>query len=44
MLDNGLHGLFRPPLLHCAPPLIIQENELLYGFARLDKALDILDF
>jgi len=44
MLDNGLYGLFRPPLLHCAPPLIIQEHELLDGFARLDKALDTLDF
>jgi len=44
MLDNGLHSLFRPPLLHCAPPLIIQEHELLDGFSRLDNALHILDF
>jgi len=44
MFENGLWGLFRPPLLHCAPPLIISEEELRYGFARLDKALDTLDF
>ncbi|CAE7211192.1 yhxA, partial [Symbiodinium pilosum] len=25
MLDNGLLALFRPPLLHCAPPLTICE-------------------
>lgn len=43
MLDNGLIGLFRPPLLHCAPPLIIEEHELLDGFQRLDKALCALD-
>jgi taurine--2-oxoglutarate transaminase len=41
--DNGLWGLFRPPLLHCAPPLIITEEELRDGFARLDKALSKLD-
>merc|ERR1711876_60159 len=43
MLDNGLWGLFRPPLLHCAPPLIITEAELRDGFQRLDRALDVLD-
>jgi len=43
MFDNGLWGLFRPPLLHCAPPLIITEEELIDGFARLDKALETLD-
>jgi len=44
MFDNGLWGLFRPPLLHCAPPLTITEAELRDGFARLDKALETLDF
>jgi len=44
MLDNGLYGLFRPPLLHCAPPLIIQEHELSDGFSRLDESLKELDF
>jgi adenosylmethionine-8-amino-7-oxononanoate aminotransferase len=43
MFANGLWGLFRPPLLHCAPPLVINEEELRDGFARLDKALDTLD-
>jgi len=44
MFDNGLWGLFRPPLVHCAPPLIITEPELRDGFARLSKALEELDF
>merc|ERR1712203_946858 len=44
MKANGLHGLLRPPLLHCAPPLIIKEDELMEGFSRLDKALNTLDF
>jgi adenosylmethionine-8-amino-7-oxononanoate aminotransferase len=43
MFDNGLWGLFRPPLLHCAPPLVINEEELRDGFARLDAALTALD-
>merc|ERR1719461_864569 len=43
MLDNGLWGLFRPPLLHCAPPLIITEAELREGYRRLSLALEKLD-
>jgi adenosylmethionine-8-amino-7-oxononanoate aminotransferase len=43
MFEHGLWGLFRPPLLHCAPPLIITEAELRDGFARLDRALNTLD-
>mmetsp|Transcript_41396 Transcript_41396/g.96195 ORF Transcript_41396/g.96195 Transcript_41396/m.96195 type:complete len:545 (+) Transcript_41396:71-1705(+) len=43
MFDHGLFGLFRPPLLHCSPPLIISEDELRDGFGRLTKALDVLD-
>ena len=34
MFENGLWGLFRPPLLHCAPPLVSLSqaltNQLLY--------------
>jgi len=44
MLDEGLMGLFRPPLLHCAPPLVIQEDELRDGFQRLDRALCVADW
>jgi len=43
MLENGLMGLFRPPLLHCCPPLVITEPELRDGFERLSKALETLD-
>jgi len=43
MFDEGLWGLFRPPLVHCAPPLIITEAELRDGFARLDRALTKMD-
>lgn len=41
--EQGLIGLLRPPLLHVAPPLVITEEELLEGFERQDKALDVLD-
>lgn len=40
---NGLSGLHRYPHIHCAPPLIITEEELLDGFQRLDKTLSTLD-
>ncbi|GKY93251.1 hypothetical protein MPSEU_000292800 [Mayamaea pseudoterrestris] len=40
---NGLMGLLRPPHLHVAPPLVISEDELIDGFERQDKALDVLD-
>lgn len=43
MRENGLFGLFRPPLLHCCPPLVITEEQLLDGFERLSKALTVLD-
>lgn len=43
MFEHGLWGLFRPPLLHCAPPLVINEAELRDGFSRLDKALASLN-
>jgi len=43
MRENGLISLFRPPLLHCAPPLVITEAELRDGFRRLSQALCVLD-
>eukprot|EP00529_Nitzschia_sp_RCC80_P025511 CAMPEP_0113508920 /NCGR_PEP_ID=MMETSP0014_2-20120614/37280_1 /TAXON_ID=2857 /ORGANISM="Nitzschia sp." /LENGTH=526 /DNA_ID=CAMNT_0000404677 /DNA_START=255 /DNA_END=1835 /DNA_ORIENTATION=- /assembly_acc=CAM_ASM_000159 len=42
-LREGLVGLHRYPHIHCAPPLNITENEMLDGFGRLDRALDVLD-
>lgn len=41
--ENGLIALFRPPLLHCCPPLVITEAELRDGFQRLSSALSTLD-
>lgn len=41
--ENGLVGLHRYPHIHCAPPLVISEDELLDGFDRLDRALSVLD-
>ncbi|CAB9514139.1 phosphohydroxy-L-lysine phospho-lyase [Seminavis robusta] len=41
--ENGLVGLHRYPHIHCAPPLIITEDELLDGFDRLDRSLTVLD-
>jgi taurine--2-oxoglutarate transaminase len=41
--QNGLVGLHRYPHIHCAPPLIISENELIDGFQRLDRSLYVLD-
>jgi len=38
-----LVGLHRYPHIHCAPPLSITEDELIDGFERLDRALDVLD-
>jgi adenosylmethionine-8-amino-7-oxononanoate aminotransferase len=41
--DNGLIGLHRYPHIHCAPPLIIQNDELYEGFRRLHHAVLVLD-
>jgi len=41
--ENGLVGLHRYPHIHCAPPLVITEDELLDGFDRLDRSLTVLD-
>ena len=43
LLDNGIYGLVRPPLMHTAPPLVINEEQLREGFSRVDRALDVLD-
>jgi len=42
-IDEGLVGLHRFPHVHCAPPLTINEDELIDGFERLDRALHVLD-
>jgi len=41
--ENGLIGLIRPPHLHVAPPLVINQHELMDGFDRMDRALYTLD-
>jgi len=41
--EVGLIGLFRPPVIHVAPPLIINEAELKEGFEKQHEALDVLD-
>jgi len=43
LADEGIFGLVRPPLLHAAPPLVISEEELRDGFARVHRALSVLD-
>jgi adenosylmethionine-8-amino-7-oxononanoate aminotransferase len=44
LLELGIFGLVRPPLFHCAPPLISTEAELREGFAKIDEAFKVLDF
>jgi len=43
LVDEGIFGLVRPPLLHTAPPLVITEDELNDGFSKVDRALHVLD-
>eukprot|EP00931_Biecheleriopsis_adriatica_P100427 TRINITY_DN7574_c0_g1_i1.p1 TRINITY_DN7574_c0_g1~~TRINITY_DN7574_c0_g1_i1.p1 ORF type:complete len:554 (+),score=94.96 TRINITY_DN7574_c0_g1_i1:85-1746(+) len=43
MREQGLFSLFRPPLLHCSPPLVINETELREGFGMLSRSLGIFD-
>lgn len=43
MAEHGLFGLFRSPLLHICPPLIISEPELRDMFSRLNSVLSDLD-
>lgn len=40
LLEEGLYGLLRLPLVHTAPPLIITEPQLRDGFQRFSTALD----
>lgn len=40
---NGIYGFIRPPVLHCAPALVITPAELEDGFDRADRALEVLD-
>ena len=39
MLENGVHALMRTPILHFAPPLVIEEDELREAFARVSKSI-----
>lgn len=41
--ENGMIGLHRYPHIHCAPPLTITEDEILDGFDRLDRSINVLD-
>jgi taurine--2-oxoglutarate transaminase len=43
LVRNGIMGMFRPPLLHCTPPLVITEPELRDGFQRVSRSLAELD-
>ena len=44
LLENGIIGFVRPPFLHCAPALVIEEGDLREGYARVSRALEVLDF
>jgi len=41
--DNGLFTLLWGSLVFTNPPLVIEEDQLLEGFAIIDRALDITD-
>ena len=40
LAENGVYGLLRLPLMHAAPPLIINEDELRDGFERVHAAIE----
>ena len=40
---NGLTTLFRGHIMHCAPPLVINEEEIGEGFEILDRCFNDLD-
>eukprot|EP00746_Dinoflagellata_sp_MGD_P045336 gnl/MRDRNA2_/MRDRNA2_211102_c0_seq1.p1 gnl/MRDRNA2_/MRDRNA2_211102_c0~~gnl/MRDRNA2_/MRDRNA2_211102_c0_seq1.p1 ORF type:complete len:247 (-),score=49.64 gnl/MRDRNA2_/MRDRNA2_211102_c0_seq1:61-771(-) len=40
LLENGIYGFVRPPKFHCAPPLVVQPDELEEGFRRCRIAMD----
>lgn len=39
LAEEGVYGLLRLPLVHVAPPLVINEEELRDGFARVSRAI-----
>jgi len=43
MREQGLFGLFRSPMMHICPPLVIAEPELRELFRRIDGVLTELD-
>mmetsp|Transcript_85231 Transcript_85231/g.189430 ORF Transcript_85231/g.189430 Transcript_85231/m.189430 type:complete len:524 (-) Transcript_85231:138-1709(-) len=40
---NGIYGFIRPPVLHCAPALVIHPEELEEGFRGVDRALEVYE-
>eukprot|EP01134_Creolimax_fragrantissima_P005733 CFRG5733T1 len=43
MLREGIVTIYRGNFVHCCPPLVINEEELRDGFARVNRALDAFD-
>mmetsp|Transcript_139182 Transcript_139182/g.352895 ORF Transcript_139182/g.352895 Transcript_139182/m.352895 type:complete len:156 (+) Transcript_139182:3-470(+) len=43
MVRHGLFGLFRSPMMHICPPLVITQEELKEMFRRIRGVLDDLD-
>jgi adenosylmethionine-8-amino-7-oxononanoate aminotransferase len=43
LLENGMFGFVRPPIFHCAPPLVATPEELKEGFARAERAMEAYD-
>ena len=43
LMDEGIYGFVRPGVFHTAPPLVVTHEQLDDGFARVDRALDVLD-
>jgi 4-aminobutyrate aminotransferase-like enzyme len=43
-LENGIFTWVRPPVMHIAPPLVINEKELNTAFDKVDDALNVLDY
>lgn len=41
--ENGINTFIRGHHVHCCPPLIIQEHEIVDAYRRIDKALLALD-
>jgi taurine--2-oxoglutarate transaminase len=41
--DNGLYTMMRWSNFTCIPPLVINEEELHYGFAIVDECLNVTD-